>query len=135
MLIHFLLFSQHNPLIPLGLGTFEAACTGMLHLLGVPLEAALTGAVLLRGLTFWLPMIPGLYVAQRALRVQGAAAVRGNQMTERSCPGAQFIDRVPRCTWRDGDVRVCGVRLAFRRKSLSCICVANSIVVCSGSPG
>ena len=44
--------------IPLGLGTFEAACTGMLHLLGVPLEAALTAAILLRGLTFWLPMFP-----------------------------------------------------------------------------
>lgn len=53
--------------IPLGLGTFEAAGTAMLHLLGVTIEAALTATLILRGLTFWLPMLPGLYLARREI--------------------------------------------------------------------
>jgi uncharacterized membrane protein YbhN (UPF0104 family) len=53
--------------IPLGLGTFEAACVGMLSLLGVAIEAALAATILLRGLTFWLPMIPGLWLARREI--------------------------------------------------------------------
>jgi uncharacterized membrane protein YbhN (UPF0104 family) len=35
--------------IPLGLGTFEAACVGMLSLLGVTIETALAATLLLRG--------------------------------------------------------------------------------------
>ena len=53
---------------PLGLGTFEAGTTGMLALLGMPLEAALSAAILLRGFTFWLPMLPGLWIARREVR-------------------------------------------------------------------
>lgn len=53
--------------VPLGLGTFEAVSVAMLKLNGVPLEAALTGTLLLRGLTFWLPMLPGLWIARREL--------------------------------------------------------------------
>jgi uncharacterized protein (TIRG00374 family) len=46
-------------LLPGGLGTFEAACTATLTLFGAPVEAALTGTLLLRGLTLWLPLLPG----------------------------------------------------------------------------
>jgi uncharacterized membrane protein YbhN (UPF0104 family) len=53
--------------IPLGLGTFEAGSVAMLGLLGVPLESALTATLLLRGLTFWLPMLPGLWLARREI--------------------------------------------------------------------
>lgn len=53
--------------IPVGLGTFEATSVGMLHLLGVPVEAALAATLLLRGMTFWLPMIPGIWLARREL--------------------------------------------------------------------
>jgi uncharacterized membrane protein YbhN (UPF0104 family) len=53
--------------IPLGLGTFEAACVGMLSLLGVAIELALAATLLLRGLTFWLPMVPGLWLARREI--------------------------------------------------------------------
>ena len=56
--------------IPLGLGTFEAACVGMLSLLGVTIETALAATLLLRGLTFWLPMIPGLWLARREIAPQ-----------------------------------------------------------------
>lgn len=55
-------------LVPLGLGTFEVTCVSMLHILGVPLEAALTATLLLRGATLWLPMLPGMWIARRALR-------------------------------------------------------------------
>jgi uncharacterized protein (TIRG00374 family) len=54
--------------IPLGLGIFEASSTGMLSSLGVPIEAALTSTLLLRGFTLWLPMLPGLWLARRELR-------------------------------------------------------------------
>jgi len=54
-------------LVPLGLGTFEATCVAMLRTLGVPLEAALTTTLLLRGFTLWLPMLPGLLLARREL--------------------------------------------------------------------
>ena len=49
----------------LGLGTFEAGTTGMLTLLGMPVEAALSATILLRGLTFWLPMLPGVWITRR----------------------------------------------------------------------
>lgn len=54
--------------IPLGLGTFEVSSVSMLGMLGVPLEAALTATLLLRGFTLWLPMLPGMWLARRALR-------------------------------------------------------------------
>ncbi len=54
--------------VPLGLGTFEASCVAMLGALGVPIEAALTATLLLRGFTLWLPMLPGLWLTRRALR-------------------------------------------------------------------
>ena len=53
--------------IPVGLGTFEAGSVGMLSYLGVSIEAALAGTLLLRGLTFWLPMLPGIWLARREL--------------------------------------------------------------------
>lgn len=53
--------------IPLGLGTFETTCVAMLGILGIPLEAALTATLLLRGFTLWLPMLPGLWWAKREL--------------------------------------------------------------------
>lgn len=46
--------------IPLGLGSFEATSVATLHLLGVGLEAAFAATMLLRLLTLWLPLIPGL---------------------------------------------------------------------------
>lgn len=59
---------------PLGLGGFEAACTSMLTLLGVPLETAFTATFLLRGFTLWLPMLPGLWLTRRELRRARSAA-------------------------------------------------------------
>lgn len=55
--------------IPVGLGTFEATSVGMLSLLGVSVEAALAATLLLRALTFWLPMLPGIWLARREIRL------------------------------------------------------------------
>lgn len=54
--------------VPLGLGVFEGACVTSLNLLGIRLEAALAATLLLRGFTFWLPMLPGLWIVRRELR-------------------------------------------------------------------
>ncbi|NLX18581.1 MAG: flippase-like domain-containing protein [Desulfobulbus sp.] len=54
--------------IPLGLGSFEATCVGMLGVMGVPVETALTATLLLRGFTLWLPMLPGMWMVRWALR-------------------------------------------------------------------
>ncbi len=53
--------------IPLGLGTFEAGAIATLHLLGEPVETALAATLLFRGLSFWVPMLPGLWLARREL--------------------------------------------------------------------
>lgn len=53
--------------VPGGLGTFEGSCVALLHSHGIGLEAALAATLLLRGFTFWLPMLPGLWVARREL--------------------------------------------------------------------
>ena len=51
--------------IPMGLGSFEASCTGLLHLMGGGLETSLAATLILRGFTLWLPMLPGLWVIRR----------------------------------------------------------------------
>lgn len=60
-------FSRIIP-VPLALGTFEGSLVTALHAIDVPLEAALAATLLLRGLTLWLPMLPGLWCARRELR-------------------------------------------------------------------
>jgi uncharacterized membrane protein YbhN (UPF0104 family) len=60
--------------VPGGLGTFEGTCVVVLRSHGVPLEAALAGTLLLRGFTFWLPMLPGLWLARRELRAPPPAS-------------------------------------------------------------
>lgn len=54
--------------MPGGIGTFEGTCVVMLRSHGVPIEAALAATLLLRGFTFWLPMLPGLWIARREVR-------------------------------------------------------------------
>ncbi|AMK22941.1 MULTISPECIES: lysylphosphatidylglycerol synthase transmembrane domain-containing protein [Sphingomonadaceae] len=54
--------------IPLGLGSFEATSTATLGLLGVPIENAFAATMLLRILTLWLPLLPGLMMMRSALR-------------------------------------------------------------------
>jgi uncharacterized protein (TIRG00374 family) len=55
-------------LVPGGLGTFEASSVAMLALFRVPVEAALTATLLLRGFTYWLPMAPGFWLSRREIK-------------------------------------------------------------------
>jgi len=61
--------------MPGGLGTFEAASVVTLHMVGVPSAVALAATLLFRGLSFWLPMLPGLWFSRRAMsRARGERA-------------------------------------------------------------
>ena len=51
--------------IPMGLGTFEAGMIASLAVFGVPVEDALTATLVYRGLSLWLPLIPGFFIIQR----------------------------------------------------------------------
>jgi len=62
--------------IPLGLGVFEGAAVAMLNMTGISIEAALAATLLLRGFTFWLPMLPGLWLAHRELGIISGRAYR-----------------------------------------------------------
>jgi Mg2+-importing ATPase len=55
-------------LMPGGLGTFEAASVAMLRSGGLPLAAGLSATLLFRGLSFWLPMIPGVIFTGGSLK-------------------------------------------------------------------
>lgn len=51
--------------IPGGIGTFEVAAVSTILALGVPFEGALAGTFLFRGLTLWIPLVPGSVMAHR----------------------------------------------------------------------
>ena len=53
--------------IPGGLGTFEATSVLTLRMTGVSLPVALAATLLFRGLSFWLPMLPGYWCSRRAV--------------------------------------------------------------------
>jgi Mg2+-importing ATPase len=53
--------------VPGGLGTFEATSVLTLRMAGVDLGVALSATLLFRGLSFWLPMLPGYWFSRRAL--------------------------------------------------------------------
>lgn len=53
--------------IPGGIGIFEAGLVAILLGSGAPLEGAIAGIFLFRGLSLWLPLVPGLMVTHRDL--------------------------------------------------------------------
>jgi uncharacterized protein (TIRG00374 family) len=52
-------------IVPGGLGTFEASSVVTLRMAGVAIPVALSATLLFRGLTFWLPMLPGLWLSKK----------------------------------------------------------------------
>ena len=54
-------------IVPGGLGMFEATSVLTLRMAGVDLAVALSATLLFRGLSFWLPMVPGYWFSRRAL--------------------------------------------------------------------
>lgn len=57
--------------VPMGLGSFEATAVAMLTTLGIGLEPAVTATLLLRGLTLWLPLLPGLVLMRTTHKDRG----------------------------------------------------------------
>jgi P-type Mg2+ transporter len=55
------------PIVPGGLGAFEATSVVMLRMVGIDLAVALAATLLFRGLSFWLPMLPGYWFSRRAI--------------------------------------------------------------------
>ncbi|MGZ3238174.1 MAG: lysylphosphatidylglycerol synthase transmembrane domain-containing protein, partial [Burkholderiaceae bacterium] len=51
-------------IVPGGLGVFEAASIVTLQRAGVSLPASLAATLLFRGLSFWLPMAPGIFFSR-----------------------------------------------------------------------
>lgn len=58
--------------VPSGVGTFEGAVVWALGRFDLGLEPALAAALLFRGVSIWLPLVPGLWFSRRIL--PGAAA-------------------------------------------------------------
>jgi Mg2+-importing ATPase len=50
---------------PGGLGIFEATSVLTLKMMGVAIPVALSATLLFRGMSFWLPLIPGLWFSRR----------------------------------------------------------------------
>jgi len=63
--------------IPLGLGSFEVTSTTTLHLSRVPIALAFAATMLLRILTLWLPLLPGLFLMRKAILRRGRRPARG----------------------------------------------------------
>lgn len=53
--------------LPGGIGGFEAIATGLLATYGVPIEAAVPAILIMRGFSFWLPMLPGVWFARHEI--------------------------------------------------------------------
>ncbi|MFT3836992.1 MAG: lysylphosphatidylglycerol synthase transmembrane domain-containing protein [Myxococcaceae bacterium] len=62
--------------VPGGIGTFEGACVGTLSLFGVRVEAGLAATLLFRTLSFWLPLVPGLVISRREVKLGKRAGSR-----------------------------------------------------------
>jgi Mg2+-importing ATPase len=60
--------------LPGGLGTFEATSVLTLKMIGAGLPVALAATLLFRGLSFWLPMLPGLWFSRRVMAGSKATA-------------------------------------------------------------
>lgn len=54
-------------IMPGGLGTFEASSVITLKSIGLPLPLGLSVTLFFRGLSFWLPMLPGLFCSRHLL--------------------------------------------------------------------
>lgn len=57
--------------LPGGIGVFEASAIGVLVVMGTPVEVAVAATLIDRGVSFWLPMIPGVLVARAETRDAG----------------------------------------------------------------
>lgn len=55
-------------IVPGGLGTYEATSVLTLRVVGLSFSVALSATLIFRGLSFWIPMLPGLWASRRVMR-------------------------------------------------------------------
>ena len=55
-------------IVPGGLGTYEATSVITLRVAGLRLPVALSATLIFRGLSFWIPMLPGLWASRRVMK-------------------------------------------------------------------
>ena len=67
-------------IVPGGLGTFEASSVLTLRMAGLTIPVALSATLLFRGLSFWLPMLPGWWCSHRVLASPGATNDRATTL-------------------------------------------------------
>jgi Mg2+-importing ATPase len=70
--------------LPGGLGSFEAMSVLTLKMVGVTLPVALSATLLFRALSFWLPMLPGLWFSRSAMTARSGGGARGDLAELRS---------------------------------------------------
>jgi Mg2+-importing ATPase len=58
-------------IVPGGLGPFEASSVLTLRMMGAPVAVAASATLLFRVLSYWLPMVPGLWFARHAITPRG----------------------------------------------------------------
>ena len=63
--------------VPGGLGTYEATSVLTLRAVGLTLSVALSATLIFRGLSFWIPMLPGLWSSRRIMKSSAAAVAEG----------------------------------------------------------
>jgi uncharacterized protein (TIRG00374 family) len=71
--------------LPGGVGSYEAASAGTLVIMGVPAESALAATLLLRGLSFWAPILPGLLVVRGELQRVSTSESNSVPTPSRAC--------------------------------------------------
>lgn len=76
-------------LLPGGVGSFEAGSVAAMRYLGVPLEVALTGTLLFRGATLWLPMLPGVWFARHEMMGEGTNGSETEEQAPERAPGGR----------------------------------------------
>jgi Mg2+-importing ATPase len=74
--------------MPGGLGTFEATSVLTLRMFGAKLPLALSATLLFRGLSYWLPMLPGMYFAKKLSTKKSHAPRPKPQASRRPKPQA-----------------------------------------------
>lgn len=79
-------------ILPGGLGAFEAAAVVSLHWVGVDIAVALSATLLFRGLTFWLPMLPGLWLTRREWRIKPKIGDPESSSDYWSCPVGELFE-------------------------------------------
>jgi Mg2+-importing ATPase len=80
--------------MPGGLGTFEAASVATLALIGIPVPVGLSATLLFRGLSFWLPMAPGLAFSRRLAKPSTGATSGPGQLEYWAIPPEDVVGQV-----------------------------------------